>query len=81
MDRLKKIERRGDVSRKWQIITHTDLGQAYDSLGCYEEAFAHFRQANELKPGRFDATQQARMIDDVISAFSVASQARLPSAS
>ena len=83
-DSVKQIEQLlhvRDLSTKWRIIAHTDLGQAYDSVGRYDEAFAHFRQANDMKPGNFDAERHARLIDDVIAAFDREQMARLPRAS
>jgi len=78
--RLETVLHRRELSAKWQIVAHTNLGEVYDNLGRYDAAFAHFRQANELKPGRFDIARHTRTIDDIISTFSPRRMAQLPRA-
>jgi tetratricopeptide (TPR) repeat protein len=51
------------------------LGKYYDDLGCYDEAFSHFRQANELSKRQaspFDKEKLARRIDHLIDNFDAA---------
>lgn len=81
IDRLQQVLRRDELSTTWRIIAHTDLGQAYNGLGQYEKAYAQYRQANELKPGRFDAQRHERMIDKIIDAFSRGTMRSLPRSS
>ncbi len=48
---------------------HFAIGKLHDSLGCYQEAFEHYRQANALYRGRFAHEKHARMISDSIELF------------
>jgi tetratricopeptide (TPR) repeat protein len=56
---------------------HFALGRLYDANGEYEVAFAHFRQANDLKPPIFDRAGYAGSIQRLIDAYSVANMSRL----
>ncbi len=60
---------------------HFALGQLYDKLHAYEDAFAHFRQGNDLARGRFDQKQHSARIDALIKAYNLDSMAALPRAS
>jgi tetratricopeptide (TPR) repeat protein len=80
VDRLQTMLRRKELTNKWRIVAHTQLGQLHDSLGQYEQAFSHFRNANQLKPGNFDIKRHARMIDQIIIACGHQALASLPRA-
>ncbi len=59
---------------------HFGLGQLYNDISEYDQAFAHYRQANEsniyeLKPGA-----QAKLFDDLIETCTPELMARLPRA-
>lgn len=41
------------------------LGDLYDDLGEYDKAFQHYRTANSLRPGRFDADSFQAHIDSI----------------
>ncbi len=49
---------------------HTALGMAYESLARYDDAFRHFRRANELFDRQYDPDEFTRFVDLTISAFS-----------
>lgn len=80
VDQLNDALRRNDLTNKWKMVTHTHLGQLYDRLGEYDQAFESFQRANRLKPGRFDLQQHTRMVDQIVTAFSREQLARLPRA-
>jgi tetratricopeptide (TPR) repeat protein len=63
---------------------HGQLGRLYEAAGRYDEAFAHYRAANELFPKEFDPALCTKLTDDLISTFSAdflasAPRATLPS--
>jgi tetratricopeptide (TPR) repeat protein len=51
---------------------HFSLGKIYDDCGLYDEAFEHFRQANELRNTQvaYDPALTERMTDALIQVFS-----------
>jgi len=57
---------------------HYALGRLLDRLGAFDEAFKHYKQANELSPFRFDPAGHAAQIDELIATFNPASMAQLP---
>ncbi len=46
------------------------LGASLDKLGEYEDAFAAFREANEMVPAPFDAHKHRQRIDETIESWS-----------
>jgi tetratricopeptide (TPR) repeat protein len=77
---LDQLLERENLSVRWRTMAHTQLGEALDALGRFDDAFAHFRQANRLKPGRFDAPQHTQTIDATIRAYGAGPMATLPRA-
>jgi tetratricopeptide (TPR) repeat protein len=49
---------------------HAALGKAYESLARYDDAFRHFRRANELFDRQYDPDEFTRFVELTISAFS-----------
>ena len=47
------------------------LGKIYDDCGRYDEAFEHYRQANQIRNGRvaYDAGEVTRITDGIIEVF------------
>jgi tetratricopeptide (TPR) repeat protein len=65
-----------------QISLRYALGKYYDDLGQYQEAFGHYRQANELSKrygNRYEGAKLSRRIDDIIAGFDASGIARLQS--
>jgi len=59
-----------------RVVLHFALAHVHDRLGKVDEAFAHYRQANELKHQlnvhervAFDGNAHRRLVDDVIAGF------------
>ena len=48
---------------------HFALGKLYDSSGLYDEAFAHYRQANDLRPKRFVPDEHATAYTSLMQIF------------
>jgi len=60
---------------------HFSMGKLLDDAQDYEQAFEHFRQANDLMPYRYDSEDHKKRIGDTIQAFSAAALRQLPRAS
>ena len=56
---------------------HFGLGKLLDEQGHYDAAFEQFREANALKPRRFDTSKHRRFIDSMIKTFDHDTIARL----
>jgi tetratricopeptide (TPR) repeat protein len=55
-----------------EISLNYALGKYFDDVGQYDEAFGHYRQANELTKRRvpgYDGAKLARGVDDIIRRF------------
>lgn len=59
---------------------HFALGKLHDEAGEYEQAFAHWRSANELGKKSFDLKKNARRFDDLKTVFTEESCERRPRA-
>jgi tetratricopeptide (TPR) repeat protein len=59
---------------------HAALGKAYESLALYDDAFKHFRRANELIQQQYDPDDFTRFVDRTIAAFSGSFLAAAPRA-
>jgi tetratricopeptide (TPR) repeat protein len=53
-----------------RLLLHFTLGALCDKSGRYDEAFSHYRRANEIKGIRFDSTAFRNRIDAIIGNFS-----------
>jgi tetratricopeptide (TPR) repeat protein len=53
---LEALLRGGALSMTNRIVTHGALGEAYDQLARYDEAFTQFAEANALQHGLYAAT-------------------------
>jgi tetratricopeptide (TPR) repeat protein len=62
----------GRVPLAHEISLHYALGKYFDDLSQYDEAFGHFRQANELTRRlgiRYDRARLERRVDEIIAFF------------
>ena len=57
--------------RQGRIAAHFDLGHLYERNGEYDKAFAHYKEANDLKPVEFDGEGFSKYIDGLIGDFDV----------
>lgn len=48
---------------------HFALGKLYDKLGRYDDAFGHFKAANDLHPDRFSAAEHFATVAAIIDTF------------
>jgi tetratricopeptide (TPR) repeat protein len=55
-----------------------NLADAYDDLGRYDEAFAHYRDANAAKPVRFDRREYLEDVERLLEVFSAEHWGSLP---
>ncbi|HEX6884205.1 MAG TPA: sulfotransferase [Planctomycetota bacterium] len=51
----------------WRAKWHYALGECHDRRGAPAEAFGHWRAANELRGGRFDAAALARRVERILT--------------
>jgi len=59
---------------------HFTAGKLLDSLGEYDQAFAHFRSGNELATPLYDAVGNAQLVSNLINTFTRATLMGLPHA-
>jgi tetratricopeptide (TPR) repeat protein len=62
-----------------EISLHYALGKYFDDVGQFDQAFPHFRQANELTKRygfHYDAAKLTARVDDIISRFNAAASSR-----
>ncbi len=59
---------------------HFALGKLFDEVQGYEQAFAHWRSANELGKNEFDLEKNAQLFADLKSIFGVVNSSRRPRA-
>lgn len=64
------------ASRRQQV--HFTLGDLYDDLADYQEAFAHYETANRIKGWSFDARAYSRYVESITTAFDGAAMQSLP---
>jgi tetratricopeptide (TPR) repeat protein len=65
----------GRLPLEHEIGLRFALGKSYDDLGRYEEAFRHFRRANELSKRHaspYERGNVARQVDNLIASFDAA---------
>lgn len=67
-----------DIDQRRQI--HFSLCRIYDRMEDYASAFRHAEAANGLRPPRYDAAAQRRLVDAMIRSFHPGFQERLPAA-
>ena len=69
-DRIKALLARGELKAKDRIRLHYAAGKIHDDLGRFDDAFDHFRQANDLAGNVFDFGRHAARYDRLIDVFS-----------
>ncbi len=72
---LKELEtylESADLDKNDESDIHFALGKIHDDLGQYEQAFSHYKKANDLEHQKytFDREQHSEMINDMIGTFS-----------
>ncbi|MEE9479771.1 MAG: sulfotransferase, partial [Kiloniellales bacterium] len=88
-----KEGRQGDVAAEfedklgqsnWSLgdrrILHFILGQLYDQLGAFDEAFRHYKEGNRLRPTPFDPEENAYAFTRRMAFYSAERLADLPRA-
>jgi tetratricopeptide (TPR) repeat protein len=58
-----------DLAHAHRLELHFELGRRLDAMKRYDEAFAHFREANRLKGAVYDHNRQRLLVDELIRAF------------
>jgi len=68
---IKALLLRSDISPETEEHLHFSLGKIYDDCGHYEEAFEHFRKANEIRNRQvaYDAALVEKMTEATIATF------------
>jgi tetratricopeptide (TPR) repeat protein len=61
-------------------LLHFTIGDLYDELGAFEEAFTHYSEGNRLRPTPFDSQTNANRVDQIIEYFSAKRLKELPRA-
>lgn len=79
MELLERVLKR-QVSIEQCKSVHFALGKLYDEAQNYEQAFTHWRSANELGNRKFDLEKNAQLFADLKSVFSVENSSRHPRA-
>ncbi|HEX9755835.1 MAG TPA: sulfotransferase [Gemmatimonadales bacterium] len=69
------------LGRGDRIAVHFALGGGLDGMARYDEAFAHYRQGNDLTAHRFDRAGHSAKVDSLIAGYSAAVVAEMPRAS
>ncbi len=67
---LEELLRNPGITDATREKIHYALGQLYDHLARYDDAFPHFKGANDLCPDRFSAAEHIAMISALIDTFS-----------
>jgi tetratricopeptide (TPR) repeat protein len=76
IDRLRQLVMRHDLPRDDLVRLHFALARLLDKAGAYDEAFAHYREGNELRRESlnrrgvtFDPAEHRRLVDRLIAVF------------
>ncbi len=75
LERLQAVLASADLTGHQRSRVHFALGRICDRQARYDDAFAHFEQANVLKGARFDANAFGEFVDELIETFSPAAMA------
>jgi tetratricopeptide (TPR) repeat protein len=67
--RLERVLETVPLPDDQRLLVHFTLGALYDDIGDYARAFAHYRQANDIKGVRFDRAVFSERIDGIIARF------------
>jgi tetratricopeptide (TPR) repeat protein len=62
------------------LLLRFTLGNIYDELGRFDEAFAHYEAGNRLRPTPYDPEETAKVVDRIVEFFSAERLADLPRA-
>jgi tetratricopeptide (TPR) repeat protein len=57
------------LDRNELVNLHFALGKLYDDIGAFDDAFAHYRQGNALKPHSHDRQEHTRYVDALIQFY------------
>lgn len=68
------------ISDEQRKSLHFALGKLNDEEGKYEQAFAHWRSANDMEKNKFDLKKNARRFDDLKTVFTEENCERRPRA-
>lgn len=79
MELLKGVLKRQMTVEQCKSV-HFALGKLFDESQCYEQAFTHWRSANELGNREFDLKKNAQLFADLKSVFSAENSSRRPRA-
>jgi tetratricopeptide (TPR) repeat protein len=78
---LKKNLDDPDALTSVRMKAHFLLGKLYDELKDHEQAFTHYRNANDMDPIRFDRAKSEQHFDNFTSFFQADAQRKRPRAS
>lgn len=67
--RIERLVNTPSLPEDQRLILHFTLGKLCDRMERYDEAFAHYRQANETKGAWFDASGFRNRVDGIIARF------------
>ena len=70
-----------DLAAEARRTLHFGLGELYDGLDRFDDAFRHYAKANALRPTPFDPARNAAAVDRLIAFFTGERVATLPRAS
>ena len=80
-DYLEDILAQPDIPEATREQMHYALGKLYDRLGRFDDAFGHFRKANDLKPVNFSPAEHHAVTDAIIRTFDSSFMRNAPRAS
>ena len=81
MDLLERLLADESRDRALRIEGHFMLGKLYDGAKDYEQAFRHYRAANDLDPEKFDIENNGQIFERLIGLFDREKHHRRPRAS